>query len=215
MECLYKLFEIVYKGDLPFLPHLFLQPFLSAWTPGYFCSNLGCNPVLCYSMAQIVPGLSIGHPFRLTLESFWHCLSLSLLSIFWAMPSFLKLKDYPTLFCVLCPTAIHVFKKLWAFYWRIIPCISCFSSVLCTENHGTKCIDLGSRLTVKVYYHQVVLQGTSGHESRFDTVGEVTIGEVLGLSDLMQRSTNPFSSFSTGIGMPKSNISTWHCHCDH
>lgn len=151
MEYLCKLFEIVCKGDLPLLQHLFLQPFLSAWTRGYLCSSLGCNPVLYYFTAQIAPGLSIGHSFTFTLESFWHCLSLFLLFIFRAMPSFLKLKDYPTLFCVLTALQPSMYSRSsGSFYWRIIPCVSCFSSVLCTENCGTEWIDLGPRLTVEV-----------------------------------------------------------------
>lgn len=151
MEYLYKLFEIVCKRDLPFPPHLLLQPFLSSWTQGYLCSNLGCNPVLCYFMAQIVPGLSIGHSFRFTLESSWHSLSLLLLFIFWATPSFLKLKDYPSLFCVLTALqpSMHS-RSSGSFHWRITPCISCVRSVLCTENSGTKWVDLGPRLTIKI-----------------------------------------------------------------
>ena len=113
MKYLYKLFETVCKGDLPFPPHLLFQSFLSAWTHGYLCSNLGCNPVLCYFMAQIVPGLSIGHSFRFTLESFWH--SLSVTFIYFLSNALFSETERLSQFilCSHCPTATDVFKKLW------------------------------------------------------------------------------------------------------
>lgn len=151
MEYLYKLFELFVRGTClfshiysfsHFYQHGLMDIYVVAWVV------IQCCVISRLKLLQVCP---LGTLSRLLLNPF----DISCLCYFYLFFEqchfFLKLKDYPALFYVLTALQPSMYSRSsGSFYWRIIPCVSCFSSVLCTENCGTEWIDLGPRLTIEV-----------------------------------------------------------------
>lgn len=126
---------------------------------------------------------------------------LKFLFIYFVSTSFLALKDasclsgiLPALHPVICP------RSPGSFHWRILSYIEyysgSFSSILCRENCGIKWIHFGCRLSFKVQWYQVALQGASGQGwiQRIGSVCEGTgIHVFFSFSELMQKNANPFA----------------------